>query len=92
MHSCLFREDLILSAMQPKDLATIRVSKLYPSLSKSQLLKFLDYRNVDPSSSISICPHSANQDSLLVATVTFPSQSSAKQILKLDGQEGSGGT
>lgn len=72
--------------MQSKDLATIRVSNLSPSLSKSQLLEFLNCRNADPSSGRSLCPQSTTQDSLLVATVTFPSQSSAKQTLKLDGR------
>ena len=72
--------------MQAKDLATIRVSNLIPSLSKSQLLEFLNCRNAVSSSSISLCPQSTTQDSSLVATVTLPSQSSAKQALRLDGR------
>ena len=72
--------------MQPKHLATIRVSNLSPSLSKSQLLEFLDYRNAISSSNISLCPQSTTQDSSLVATVTFQSQSSAKKALKLHGR------
>ena len=72
--------------LESKDLATIRVSNLSPSLSKSQLLELLHCRNADPSSGISLCPQSTTQDSSLVATVTFSSQSSANQTLKLDGR------
>lgn len=72
--------------MQPKDSATVRVSNLSPSLKESELHDFLDRRNVNATSSISLCPHSSTGDSSLVATVTFQSSSSAKKALNLSGR------
>ncbi len=68
--------------MQPKDLATVRVSNLSPDLKKKkELHNFLDRRNVNATSNISLCPHGSAKDSPLVATVTFHPQSSAKRGL-----------
>lgn len=75
-----------LSDMQSKDLATIRVSNLSPSLGESRLHHFFDRRNVNATSHISLCPHTSGGESLLVATVTFESQSSAKKALNLNGR------
>lgn len=72
--------------MQPKDLATVRVSKLSPSLGVSRLHSFLDRQNVNATSNISLCSHGSAKDSSLVATVTFQSQSSAKKALNLNGR------
>ncbi len=72
--------------MQPKDLATVRVSNLSPDLKQKELHNFLDRRNVNATSNISLCPHGSAKDSPLVATVTFHSQSSAKRALDLNGR------
>ena len=72
--------------MQPKHLATVRVSNLTPDLQESERLhKFLGGQDVVATSKTSLCPHSGN-DSSKVATVTFLSQSSAKKALKLNGR------
>ena len=72
--------------MQPKDLATVRVSNISPTLGESQLHHFFDRRDVHATSHISLCPQSSATRSVLVATITFESPSSAKKALLLNGR------
>ena len=72
--------------MQPKDLATVRMSNLLPDLKERQLREFLESENLYATSNISLCPHRPGKDFSRVATVTFQSQSIAKQALNLNGR------
>lgn len=72
--------------MQPKDLATVRVSNLSPNLGEGQLHHFFDRRNVHPTSHISLCRQSSATSSMLVATITFESASIAKKASSLNGK------
>lgn len=72
--------------MHPKDLATVRVSNISPTLGQSQLHHFFESQIGHATSRISVCPQSSATSSLLVATVTFKSPSSAKKALSSNGK------
>ena len=71
--------------MQPNDLATVRIFKLLPDL-KKKLHNFLDRRNVNATSNLSLCPHVSAKNSPLVATVTFHSHSGSEFVLSLNAR------
>lgn len=80
-----------MATMQPKNLATVRVSNLPPGFLEEKLRDVLTRATHLPRASanatpnISLCPHTCKGSSQ-VATVTFQSQSSAKKALSLNGR------
>ena len=72
--------------MQPKDLATVRVTNVLSGLQKAELQHFFERHGLGTIQGISLCPTSAEEDAPLVATVTFETPSTAKKALELNGR------
>ena len=70
--------------MQPKELATVRVSNVSPGLQKRELEHFFESHGLKTIGNISLCPSSCREDAPLVATVTFKSPSDARRALDLN--------
>jgi len=71
--------------MPHKDLATVRVSNIPSSCRESELLHFFANSKAKKAPKASLCPSSCMPDAALTATVTFGSQSDAKEALNLNG-------
>ena len=74
------------ASMPHKDLATIRIANLDPHCQRSELLHFLDNGKAKKAAKVSLCPSSSLHGATLTATVTFRSNSGAKQALSLNGR------
>lgn len=72
--------------MHSKDVSTLRISQLGPSVQKVDVLQFFGSNKLLTSPNISLCASSSSEDAPLIGTVTFKSASEAKKGLDLNGR------
>ena len=72
--------------MLSKEIRTVRVANIDPSVKKAELYEFFRSRNFRPAQGISLCTNSHSVDDTQVATVTFTSSSEAHRALSLKNE------